>query len=148
MISARYAQLHGDELAGLVLSGPVLGSWTAVTDLLRLDEIPDNPTDVSTLSRDPSVGEVYGDDELVWHGPFKRPTLAAIASELETIGSGPELGPLPTLWLHGEADQLVPFAETRTGIEALEFTRLEEAIYPGSSPRGLQRNQFINSVTG
>jgi hypothetical protein len=70
MISARYAQLHGDELAGLVLSGPVL------------------------------------------------------------------------------ADQLVPFAETRTGIEALEFTRLEEAIYPGSSPRGLQRNQFINSVTG
>jgi alpha-beta hydrolase superfamily lysophospholipase len=132
MIGARYAQLHGEELAGLVLSGPVLGSWTPVTDLLELDEIPNDPLDVSTLSRDPGVGEVYGDDELVWHGPFKRPTLAAIDSELETISHGPELGPLPTLWLHGEEDQLVPISETRTGIEALEFTRLEEVIYPGA----------------
>jgi alpha-beta hydrolase superfamily lysophospholipase len=71
MIGARYAQLHGREPAGLVLSGPVLGSWTAVTDLLELDEIPDDPLDVSTLSRDPGVGEAYNDDELVWHGPFK-----------------------------------------------------------------------------
>jgi alpha-beta hydrolase superfamily lysophospholipase len=28
MIGARYAQLHGEALAGLVLSGPVLGTWT------------------------------------------------------------------------------------------------------------------------
>ena len=28
LIAARYAQRHGDGLAGLVLSGPVLGSWT------------------------------------------------------------------------------------------------------------------------
>jgi alpha-beta hydrolase superfamily lysophospholipase len=131
MIGARYAQLHGRELAGLVLSGPVLGSWTAVTDLLELDEIPDDPLDVSTLSRDPSVGAVYNDDELVWHGPFKRPTLAAIESELGRISGGPKLGPLPTLWLHGEEDQLVPLSETRDGIEALGFTRLEEVIYPG-----------------
>jgi alpha-beta hydrolase superfamily lysophospholipase len=132
MIGARYAQLHGEELAGLVLSGPVLGSWTPVTDLLELDEIPDDPLDVSTLSRDPSVGEIYSADELVWHGPFKRPTLAAIDSSLQTISSGPALGPLPTLWLHGEEDQLVPIVETRKGIEALGFTRLEEVIFPGA----------------
>jgi alpha-beta hydrolase superfamily lysophospholipase len=132
MIGARYAQLHGEGLAGLVLSGPVLGSWTAVTDLLELDEIPDDPLDVSTLSRDPRVGEVYGDDELVWHGPFKRPTLAAIDAGLETINSGPELGALPALWLHGEEDQLVPIAETRRGIEALGFTQLDAVIYPGA----------------
>jgi hypothetical protein len=53
------------------------------------------------------VGEVY-DDELVWHGPFTRPTLGAIDSELETISRRPALGPLPTLWLHGEDDQLGP----------------------------------------
>jgi pimeloyl-ACP methyl ester carboxylesterase len=64
MIGVRYAQLHRDELAGLVLSGPVLGSWSAVTDLLELDEIPDDPLDVSTLSRDPRVGTVYTEDEL------------------------------------------------------------------------------------
>ena len=62
MIAARYAQLHGRDLAGLVLSGPVLGRWTAATDLLKLDPIPDDPLDVSTLSRDPSVGEAYSDD--------------------------------------------------------------------------------------
>ena len=132
MIGARYAQLHGAELAGLVLSGPVLGSWTAVTDLLELDEIPDDPLDVSTLSRDPTVGEVYGNDELIWHGPFKRPTVAAIASELDTISRGPQLGPLPTLWLHGADDQLVPIAGTRQGIETLGLTRLQEIIYPGA----------------
>jgi alpha-beta hydrolase superfamily lysophospholipase len=34
MISARYAQLHPEELAGLALSGPVLGRWGAVEQLL------------------------------------------------------------------------------------------------------------------
>jgi alpha-beta hydrolase superfamily lysophospholipase len=132
MIGARYAQLHGDELAGLVLSGPVLGSWTPVTDMLGLDEIPDDPLDVSTLSRDDEVGKVYSADELVWHGPFKRPTLEALHAGLKTINDGPKLGSLPTLWLHGEQDPLVPLPETRAGIEALEFTRLETVIYPGA----------------
>jgi len=130
LIGARYAQLHGEELAGLVLSGPVLGSWTAATDMLALDEIPDDPLDVSTLSRDPSVGELYNADELVWHGPFKRPTLEALDAALRTINAGPKLGALPTLWLHGEEDQLVPLSETRGGIETLGFTDLEEIVYP------------------
>src|SRR3954447_14358497 len=130
LIGARYAQLHGDELAGLVLSGPVLGTWSAATDMLALDEIPDDPLDVSTLSRDPSVGATYSADELVWHGPFKRPTLHALDQTLRAINEGPRLRDMPTLWLHGEADQLVPLAETRAGIETLGFTRLEEVIYP------------------
>jgi alpha-beta hydrolase superfamily lysophospholipase len=130
LIGARYAQLHGDELAGLVLTGPVLGTWTAATDMLALDEIPDDPLDVSTLSRDPAVGETYSADELVWHGPFKRPTLEALDAGLKTINAGPKLGALPTLWLHGEDDQLVPLTETRRGIETLGFTDLEEIVYP------------------
>lgn len=132
MIGARYAQLHGDELVGLVLSGPVLGTWTPATDMLGLEQIPDDPLDVSTLSRDPAVGEVYSADELVWHGPFKRPTLEALAASLDAINAGPKLGALPTLWIHGEDDQLVPLAETRRGIETLGFTDLEEVIYPGA----------------
>src|SRR3954452_7516926 len=132
MIGARYAQLHGDELAGLVLSGPVLGTWTAATDMLALDAIPDDPLDVSTLSRDPAVGEVYAADDLVWHGPFKGATLEALDAGLRTINDGPKLGALPTLWVHGEEDQLVPLAETRAGIETLGFTALEQVIYPGA----------------
>ncbi len=158
MIGARYAQRHGEELAGLVLSGPVLGTWTAVTGLLELDEIPDDPLDVSTLSRDPTVGEAYRDDELVWHGPFKRPTVAAIDTALKTIAGGPQLGALPTLWLHGEDDQLVPISETRGGIEALGLTRLDEAIYPGARHEVFNETNrdevlsraadFIDRVTG
>jgi len=130
MIAARYAQLHPDELVGLVLSGPVLGTWSSVTDILALEEIPDDPLDVSTLSRDPRVGEIYAADELVWHGPFKRQTLQALDSALRTINAGSKLGDLPTLWLHGEDDQLVPLNETRAGIDTLAFTDLEEVIYP------------------
>src|SRR3954465_11375468 len=132
MIGARYAQLHGDELAGLVLSGPVLGTWTAATDMLALDEIPDDPLDVSTLSRDPTVGEGYSADELAWHGPVKRPMLQALSDALNTINDGPKIGALPTLWIHGEEDQLVPIAETRAGIETLGFTALDEVVYPGA----------------
>jgi alpha-beta hydrolase superfamily lysophospholipase len=131
MISARYAQLHRDELAGLVLSGPVLGSWTPITDMLELDEIPEEPFDVSTLTRDSGVCEVFSADELVWHGPFKRETIAALDAELKTITAGPSLAGLPTLWLHGDDDQLVPLAETRRGIEALGFDRLRTVIYEG-----------------
>ena len=130
MIADRYAQLHPDELVGLVLSGPVLGTWSAVTDLLALEEIPHDPLDVSTLSRDPRVGEIYSADELVWHGPFKRQTVEALDTALRRIDAGPKIGELPTLWLHGEDDQLVPLNETRAGIDALAFTDLEEAIYP------------------
>src|SRR4051795_9732057 len=132
LIGARYAQLHGDELAGLVLSGPVLGTWSAATDMLALDEIPDEPLDVSTLSRDPSVGELYSADAVLWHGPFKHPTLRAIDAALQAINGGPKLGDLPTLWVHGEEDQLVPLSETRSGIETLEPAKLDEVIYPGA----------------
>lgn len=132
LIGARYAQLHADRLAGLVLSGPVLGSWRPVTDLLDLPEMPDEPLDVATLSRDPAVGEAYGADELVWHGPFRRPTVQALADALDAVAAGPPLGDLPTLWVHGADDQLVPLAGTRPGVEALRATRLEETVYPGA----------------
>jgi alpha-beta hydrolase superfamily lysophospholipase len=132
MIGVRYAQLHREELVGLVLSGPVLGTWSAVTDLLGVEEIPDDPLDVSTLSRDPQVGEIYSEDELVWHGPFKRQTVEALDAALRTINTGPKLGDFPTLWLHGEDDQLVPLNETRAGIDTLGFTNLEEVIYSGA----------------
>lgn len=130
MIAARYAQVHGDSLAALVLSGPVLGSWEVLPQLLALPEIPDTPIDVSTLSRDESVGRAYAADELVWHGPFKRPTLQGLTRALETIAEGGSLGKLPTLWVHGEDDQLVPIEPSRAGIEQIKGWRLRRCTYP------------------
>lgn len=120
MIAARLAQRGdlSDDLAALVLSAPVLGNWSAATGLLELDEIPDVALDPSTLSRDPAVGEDYAEDELVWHGPFKRPTLQGLADEVTTINEGARLA-VPTLWIHGEDDQLVPIEATRAGIERI-----------------------------
>lgn len=130
MIGTRYAQRFGDDLAALVLSGPVLGSWVATDSASQLGVIPDDPLDVSTLSRDPAVGEAYAADPLVWHGPFKRETLLALRAALETINVGGDLGSLPTLWVHGEADALVPIDATREGIARIKGSDLTEVIYP------------------
>ncbi|RJL32740.1 alpha/beta hydrolase [Bailinhaonella thermotolerans] len=140
MIAARYAQRYGDGLSALVLSGPVLGDWTVIGTLLALDEIPDIPIDPGTLSRDPSVGAAYAQDPLVWHGPFKRPTVEAFARALEAIAKGGSLGALPTLWIHGEEDALVPLGGTRTGIAALRGAGLTERIRPGA------RHEVFNEI--
>ncbi len=130
LIAARYAQRYGDSLAALVLSGPVLGEWEVVGTLLALDEIPDTPLDTTTLSRDPSVGETYTEDPLVWHGPFKRPTLEALAAALKVITEAGPLGALPTLWIHGADDRLVPLTGTRIGIDEIRGSDLTERLYP------------------
>jgi alpha-beta hydrolase superfamily lysophospholipase len=132
MIAARYAQLHGEELTALVLSGPVIGSWATVDSLLAADEIPSTPIDPATLSRDPAVGAAYAEDPLVWHGDFKRPTLEALQEAMRRIASGGSFGDLPVLYLHGEDDQLVPIGASQAGISAVRGSRTEAKVYPGA----------------
>ena len=140
LIASRYAQRYGDTLAALVLSSPVVGRWESVSETLALDEIPDVPLDVTTLSRDTAVGETYAADPLVWHGPFKRVTLEAIQRALETIARGPNLGDLPLMWIHGEDDRLVPIDGSRSEIESLRGPRFVERIYPES------RHELFNEL--
>ncbi|WP_367319437.1 lysophospholipase [Streptomyces sp. HUAS ZL42] len=132
LIAARYAQRYGDELAALVLSGPVIGAWETPGRLLAHAEIPEIPVSPAALSRDPAVGADYAADPLVWHGAMKRPTLEAFVRTLETVAKGGDVGPLPLLWLHGDDDRLVPLAGSRVGIERLSGGRLTERIYPGA----------------
>jgi alpha-beta hydrolase superfamily lysophospholipase len=132
LIAARYGQRYGDDLAALVLSGPVVGAFATADALLGLPEIPDVPLDSGTLSRDPAVGEAYEADPLVWHGPFKRPMLEAWQRALAAVDAGPDLGDLPLLWVHGADDQLVPVEGSRVGIAHLGGGRHEERIYPGA----------------
>ncbi|MFF4799305.1 alpha/beta hydrolase [Streptomyces sp. NPDC001351] len=132
LISARYAQRYGDELAALVLSGPVIGAWELPGQLLALDEIPDTPISPASLSRDTAVGAAYVADPLVWHGPMKRPTVEAFARTLETVAKNGDVGRLPLLWLHGDDDRLVPLPGSRVGVEQLSGGDLTERIYPGA----------------
>jgi alpha-beta hydrolase superfamily lysophospholipase len=142
MIATRYAQRHAEELAGLVISGPILGEPALLAQLLALDAIPDIPIDPAVLSRDESVGQAYADDPLVWHGPFKRATVEANAAFLRTIAQNASSLTVPVLWLHGADDQLVLEAETRAGIETLRAggANIEEKIYPGA------RHEIFNEV--
>lgn len=140
LIAARYAQRYGEELAGLVLSGPVLGEWPEATDLLALPEIPDEPIDTRTLSRDGAVGAAYLDDPLVYHGPFQKQMLRAIAGTLAVVNSGPTLGELPTLWVHGQADALVPLSGSTKGIRMLDPQQLTTRIYAGA------RHEVFNEI--
>ncbi|MFI6461198.1 lysophospholipase [Streptomyces sp. NPDC050538] len=132
LIAARFAHRYGDELAALVLSGPVIGGWELPGRLLALDEIPDVPISPAALSRDPGVGAAYAADPLVWHGPMKRPTLEAFAQTLQTVGELGDIGGLPLLWLHGADDRLVPLAGSRGGVERLSGGELTEHIYAGA----------------
>ena len=129
MIGARYAQRWGADLACTVLSGLVIGSWAALDALLAPDEIPDVPIDPSTLSRDPAVGEAYVADPLVWHGPFKRPTILAIQHAIDVITASGKVD-TPILWLHGEDDQLVPMRGSTAGWASLAGKHASAKSYP------------------
>ncbi|HEX2705667.1 MAG TPA: alpha/beta hydrolase [Candidatus Lustribacter sp.] len=132
LVAARYAQRFGAKLAVLVLSGPVIGRMDLVPALLSMDEIPDIPIDPATLSRDDRVGAAYAADPLVWHGPFKRPTLLALQAGIDAVNAAGSLGALPLLWIHGELDQLVPIDGSREGVERIRGLTFEQRIYEGA----------------
>ncbi|WP_200307587.1 alpha/beta hydrolase [Streptomyces adelaidensis] len=129
LIAARYAQRYGPGLCAVVLSGPVIGSWELLGPLLAQPEVPEAPLDPKRLSRDPLVGTTYSNDPLVWHGPFKRPTLEAFDRSLATISKSGTIGSLPLLWLHGDDDRIVPLPGSRTGVEELRGAEWAERIY-------------------
>lgn len=142
LIATRYAQRYGDELAGLVLSGPLIGRHEAAAQLLALPEMPDVALDPATLSRDPAVAEAYAADPLVYHGPFKRPMLEAMRAGLAAVDGGPAFGDLPTLYLHGGDDAIVPAEGTRHATERLRGSDFTERVYEGA------RHEIFNETNG
>ncbi len=130
LIATRLAQrAERPRLAGLVLSGPAIGLGPAIAQMIDAGFV-DQPLDVTALSRDPAVGEAYAVDPLVWHGAWKRPTIAALGHAQEAVDRGPTFADLPLLWIRGTEDPLVPIAFVRPAIERLrgaDFTAHEHA---------------------
>jgi alpha-beta hydrolase superfamily lysophospholipase len=130
LIATRLTQRAGrPPLAGLVLSSPAIGLGPVLAQMAEAG-FADLPLDVSALSRDPAVGEAYAADPLVWHGPWKAPTLAALGRAQDAVEQGSTSGGLPLLWIHGTDDALVPIVFTRAAVERLrgaDFTAHEHA---------------------
>ena len=139
LIATRYAQRFGG-LAGLVLSGPGIGMGEEIKGWLAAPELPDDPIDVAVLSRDPAVGEAYANDPLIYHGGWQRTTLEAWVAADAAIESDGGFGDLPLLYVHGEADELVPVQLAKPVVERLAG--------PDSELRVLaqQRHEVFNEI--
>ncbi len=157
LIATRYAERYGDGLAGLVLSAPLVGNpGTGV--LLAMEPLPEIPIDPTVLSRDETVQKAYMDDPLVYHGGFKRATLAAMAAGLLDIALDSPHIRGRVLWQHGEADVLVPLAGTRRLIDLLtgaevtvrHYSEARHEIYNETNRDEVLRDttRFVSEVVG
>ncbi len=149
LIATRYAQTHPGELDALVLSGPAIGGNPTIQMLLELDPIPEVPIDPAVLSRDPAVGEAYLADPHVYNGPFKPDTLRALAAGIGAVAEGPGFGSLPVLWIHGEADELIPIGPTAAAWEHVRGERSESKSYPEARHEifnELNRDEVLDDV--
>jgi alpha-beta hydrolase superfamily lysophospholipase len=140
LIAIRFAQRHGQDLAGLVLSAPAVGLSPVFGQWLAAPEIPAEPIDVATLSRDPAVGAAYAGDELVYHGGWKRATLEAFMAADTMIAQGPGFGELPLLYIQGTDDQLVPVELARPVVERLAGPNSEWHFVEGA------RHELFNEL--
>lgn len=138
LIATRYAQRHREDLAGLVLSGPAVGLGPVIEGWLAAPELPSDPIDVSTLSRDPAVGAAYAADPLVHHGGWERPTLEAFVAADAAIAAGPGFGDLPLLYVHGADDELVPAVLAQPVVQRLAGTDSDLRVLEG------QRHEVLN----
>nr|WP_242516623.1 alpha/beta hydrolase [Corynebacterium mendelii] len=118
MLSVRYAQRFPDDLAAVVVTGPVIGQWDPGRVLAQADPVPEIPVDPGVLSRDAGVGQAYMSDPLVWHGSFHTQTILAFVEMIGRIDAAGTVE-VPMLWMHGTADQLVPYEGTKKGWEKI-----------------------------
>jgi lysophospholipase len=116
LVALRYALVHQERLAGLILSA-TLAAIEGVPRPLELvgralsvvaPRAPLIAIDASLVSRDPAVVAAYRSDPLVHHGKLPARTAAQLADAVagfpETVGAIT----VPTLILYGTADGLCP----------------------------------------
>ena len=56
---------------------------------------------------------------------------ADLADLMDEVSAGPALGDLPTLWLHGSDDEIVPIPGTRAGTDHVRGSAFEEHVVDG-----------------
>jgi alpha-beta hydrolase superfamily lysophospholipase len=120
-VALAYAIRHQDELAGLLLSGP-LASVEAASPVTRAaatvlstltPRLGIYDVDSSAVSRDTEVVRAYERDPLVYHGKLPARTVSELTGAVNRFpGEVPSLR-LPLLVMHGDADTLTPVDGSR-----------------------------------
>ncbi|QDQ98133.1 alpha/beta hydrolase [Tomitella fengzijianii] len=137
--SALWAVDNQDRLAGLVLSGPLaaMDQANAVTKAVARALSAAVPTmgmvavESDALSHDPTVGEDYRQDPLVFSGKLPARTAAELMTAVDAVQRrAPELR-LPLLILHGELDTLAPPRGSQELFEKAVSTDKHRTVYDG-----------------
>jgi pimeloyl-ACP methyl ester carboxylesterase len=88
-----------------------------------------DPTEI--FSSHPGYVHALLHDPLTWHGGFRHETLRAVAATWPEVRAGLDAGlpELPVLFVHGEADPVVPLAHGRANAAQLPGASI--VTFPG-----------------
>ena len=116
LVATRLVLNHGVDVAGVVLSGPLLyPDPEKATPLLKavssylaaaLPMLPVVPSVVEEISGDPAVREAYANDPLVWHGSMPAKTGDSVLKRIDDTAARAAEFTKPILILHGALDTL------------------------------------------
>jgi alpha-beta hydrolase superfamily lysophospholipase len=117
----------------LVLSGAPLRPLPWARELLAADDSAEPaPVDPAEMfSTHPDYLHALLHDPLTWHGGFRPETLKAIIATEPEVAEGLAAGrpDLPVLFVHGEADQIVPLADAQA--DAAQLPQATLVTFPG-----------------
>lgn len=135
-------------IQGLVASSTRLGRWAVAEFVLESarrgeplppeakgDPLLDRATQLAptALSRDPAVVEQFKDDTLAYKGTFPLLTLEAYLSGQAQLAQARPLSlEVPTLYLHGSEDPVIPYRGSVETLARLVPHDFEVRIFPGA----------------
>lgn len=155
-----YGSQHPGEYDLMVLSGPVVDAHAQVSKFTALlgktigsvlPDLPIEPIDPDSVSRDPEVVADYKSDPLVFRGKVPAGIGKALLAVGENMPRRARKITAPLLVVHGEDDRLVPAAGSRRLVEHIGSDDVELKIYPQlfhevfNEP---EREQVLDDVTG
>ena len=129
LLSARFAQRWPEEVAGVGFCGAVIGDWTWARDVLAAPELPHVEYDPLAISRDPAAGAAYAEDELVYHGQYKRGLLEAEVVALDRFAQDNDRLTMPVALFHGTSDPFVPYERSLQAVRDMPTDDVSVHIY-------------------
>lgn len=119
--------------AGIILSSPVIGRWSAIDAFLKADEIPPSLVRARHLSRRDSFAASYDSDPLIYRGAMARRTLREAADVLAELSqSTSPMDGYRVQWIHGSSDRIVPVGQTMRALADVGVTDLDARVYPNA----------------